>query len=338
MQRLVFGALLVTGFVLTCAPAKAQTLEAVKARGVVNCGVSQGLFGFSSSDEKSEWTGLDVDLCRALAAAIFNDPGKVAFVPLATNERFAALSSGTIDVLVRNTTWTMSRETSFGFKFAAITYYDGQGFLIPRAMKIETALELNGKSVCAQTDTTTELNAADFFAANNIRNELIRVATVDEAVSAYDAGRCTVLTSDISQLHALRLKLSKPDDHIILPDVISKEPLGPVVRNGDDQWFNIVKWIHFAMLNAEELGVNSKNVDEASASARPDVKRLLGIEGNFGQDAGLTNDWAARVIKLVGNYEEVFERNIGTGSQLGIPRGLNNLWTNGGIHYAPPIR
>jgi general L-amino acid transport system substrate-binding protein len=326
------------GFTFGVGSADAQTLAAAKVRGTISCGVSQGLAGFSLSDEKGHWSGFDVDFCRAIAAAVFNDPAKVLFSPLSTNDRFSALSSGAIDVLARNTTWTMSRETSLGLQFAGITYYDGQGFLLRTATRIETALELGGKSVCAQADTTTELNAADFFESNGMRYELIRLPTAEEALGAYEAGRCAVLTSDISQLHALRLKLSKPDDHVILPDVISKEPLGPAVRQGDDQWLNLVKWVHFAMLNGEELGVAASTLEQAKASSRPAVRRLVGLDGNFGEQAGLTNDWAARIIKLVGNYDEVFERNVGTGSQLGIPRGLNNLWSNGGIQYAPPIR
>jgi len=316
----------------------AQTLKIVKERGSLVCGVSQGLYGFSAPDEKGTWSGFDVDLCRALSAAIFNDSSKVKYIPLSTSDRFDALKSGAIDVLARNTTWTMSRETALGFNFAAVTYYDGQGFLIRSSLKAESALELDGKSVCTQTGTTTELNLADYFNANNMKFELVALASAGETLKAYDSGRCGVLTSDISQLYAERLKLTKPTDHIILPDIISKEPLGPVVRQGDDQWFNIVKWTHFAMLNAEELGVSSKTVDAALKSEKPDVKRLIGTEGAYGEQIGLTRDWAARIIKLVGNYDEIFERNIGTGSALGIPRGVNNLWTNGGIQYAPPIR
>jgi general L-amino acid transport system substrate-binding protein len=318
--------------------ASAQTLKAVKERGSLLCGVSQGLYGFSIRDDKGNWSGFDVDLCRAIAAAIFNDPGKVKFVPLSTTDRFAALKSGAIDVLSRNTTWTMSRETSLGLSFAGITYYDGQGFLVPGALNVESALELGGKSVCTQTGTTTELNLADYFASNKMKLEVIALATAEETVKAYESARCSVLTSDVSQLYAERLKLAKPGDHIILPDIISREPLGPAVRQGDDQWFNIVKWTHFAMVNAEELGVSSTTIDQAMRSEKPDVKRLVGTEGDYGVQLGLTKDWAARIIRLVGNYDEVFERNVGTASRLDIPRGVNNLWTNGGIQYAPPIR
>jgi general L-amino acid transport system substrate-binding protein len=320
------------------APAAAQTLNAVRERGALVCGVSHGLLGFSSVDDKGNWSGFDVDLCRALAAAIFDDAGKVKFVPLDAAARFAALRSGDIDVLSRNSTWTMSRETAFGLMFAAVTYYDGQGFLVRKTLNVESALELDGKSFCLQTGTTGELNVADYFRANNMTYSAVELAGLDEILKAYDAGRCEVFATDVSQLHAERLKLAKPDEHVILPDVISKEPLGPVVRQGDDQWFTIVKWTHFAMVNAEELGVSSKTIDRAMQSEKPEVKRLVGTAGNFGELAGLTNDWAARIVRLVGNYGEVFERNIGTKSSLGIPRGLNHLWTMGGIQYAPPIR
>ena len=318
--------------------AQSQTLDAVKARGSLVCGVSQGLYGFSAVDDKGKWSGFDVDFCRALAAAIFNDPDKVRYVPLSATERFEALRSGTIDILSRNTTWTMSRETSLGLNFGAVTYYDGQGFLIPATLKVESALELGGQAVCVQTGTTTEFNLADFFKANQMKYEVAAFATPHETLQAYASGRCSVLTSDISQLYAERLKLTRPGDHVILPDIVSKEPLGPVVRQRDDQWFSIVKWTHFAMLNAEEIGVSSSTIDDALKSGKPDVKRLVGTEGNFGEQIGLTRDWAARVIRLVGNYEEVFERNVGVGSRLGIPRGINGLWSNGGIQYAPPIR
>ena len=320
------------------APAAAQTLTAVRERGALVCGVSHGLLGFSSVDDKGNWSGFDVDLCRAIAAAIFNDAGKVRFVPLDAAARFAALKSGDVDVLSRNSTWTMSRETTFGLIFAAVTYYDGQGFLVRKALNVESALELDGKSFCLQTGTTGELNVADYFHANNMTYSAVELASLDEILTAYDGGRCDVFATDVSQLHAERLKLAKPDEHVILPDVISKEPLGPVVRQGDDQWFTIVKWTHFAMVNAEELGVSSKTIERAMQSEKPEVKRLVGTAGNFGEQAGLASDWAARIVRLVGNYGEVFERNIGTKSPLGIPRGLNHLWTMGGIQYAPPIR
>jgi len=320
------------------ASASAQTLNTVKQRGSLICGVTQGLPGFSSPDDRGNWTGLDVDLCRAIAVAIFNDASKVKFTPLSTKDRFTALQSGEIDVLARNSTWTLARDTSLGLNFAAVNYYDGQGFMVRKSLKINSALELNGASVCTQTGTTTELNLADYFRANKMKYEVLALATADETIKAYDGGRCDVFTTDVSQLYAEKLKLTNANDHIILSEVISKEPLGPVVRHGDDQWFDIVKWVHFAMVNAEELGVSSKTVDEALKSDKPDVKRLVGTEGNYGEQLGLTKDWAVRIVKAVGNYGEVFERNVGSGSKLGIARGLNNLWTKGGIQYAPPIR
>lgn len=329
-------------FAAACAfaaqPASAQTLKTVKERGNLVCGVSQGLPGFSNPDDKGTWTGIDVDLCRAIAAAIFNDATKVKYTPLSAKDRFTALQSGEIDVLSRNSTWTLSRDTSLGLNFAAVNYYDGQGFMVRKALKVNSALELNGASVCTQTGTTTELNLADFFRAHKMKYEVIAFATADEVVKAYDAGRCDVFTTDVSQLYAEKLKLANANDHVILPEVISKEPLGPAVRHGDDQWFDIVKWTHFAMINAEELGVSSKNVDDALKSEKPDVRRLAGTEGNLGEQLGLTKDWALRIVKQVGNYGEVFERNVGTGSKLGIARGLNKLWSDGGIQYAPPIR
>jgi general L-amino acid transport system substrate-binding protein len=327
---------LVAGFVV--ASANAQVLKAVRDRGVLNCGVSEGLYGFSVRDKDGNWNGFDVDLCRAIAAAIFNDAGKVSYTPLDANRRFEALRSGSIDVLSRNTTWTMSREVELGLSFAATDYYDGQGFLVRRTMNKETALDLDGTKVCVQTGTTTELNLADFFRANKMKFEVMASPTLDNAIKSYDTELCNVLTADVSALFAVRLLLTKPDDHIILPDVISKEPLGPVVRQDDMQWLNIVKWVYFAMVNAEELGVTSKNIDDALSSEKPDIRRLVGTEGDYGERLGLTKDWAARVVRLVGNYGEVYERSVGVGSTLGIPRGINQLWSKGGILYAPPIR
>ncbi len=318
--------------------ANTDVLKAVKDRGAVNCGVSEGLYGFSSRDDKGSWSGFDVDLCRALSAAIFNDASKVNYVPLSASRRFEALQSGSIDVLSRNTTWTMSREVELGLSFAATNYYDGQGFLVRRSMNKETALDLDGAKVCLQSGTTTELNLVDYFGANKMKSEVIASTAAEDAIKGYDSGQCNVFTADVSQLFAIRLLLSKPDDHVILPEVISKEPLGPVVRQDDMQWVNIVKWVFFAMVNAEELGVTSKNIDEALKSEKPDIKRLVGNEGKYGERMGLTTDWAARVVRLVGNYGEVYERTVGVGSALGIPRGINQLWTKGGILYAPPIR
>ena len=336
-----FGVLLVvTLLVVPLVPNRsdAQTLNAVKERGTLNCGVSQGLLGFSSMDDKGVWTGFDVDICRAVAAAIFGDPAKVTFVPLDATSRFTALQSNRIDVLSRNSTWTMSREGSLGLMFAGVAYYDGQGFLLRRDAGIDTALQLGGKTICTQTDTTTELNLSDYFRANDLDLKVLARGTAEETLKAYDDRKCEVLTSDISQLYAERLKLAAPDGHIILPEVISKEPLGPVVRQGDDLWFNLIKWTLYSLINAEELGVKSKTIDDAVRSSNPNIRRLVGTEGEFGEQLSLTKDWAARAVRAVGNYGEIYERNVGTQSRLGIPRGLNALWTLGGIQYAPPIR
>ena len=319
----VFGVAFALGFAV--APACAQTLKTVKERGSLLCGVSQGIAGFSLTDDKGNWSGIDVEFCRAIAAAIFNDASKVKFVPISSKDRFTALQSNAIDVLSRNSTWTSSRDTSLGLNFAAVNYYDGQGFMVRKALKVNSALELNGASVCTQTGTTTELNLADYFRANNMKYEVIAFATADETIKAYDGGRCDVFTTDVSQLYAERLKLTNLNDHVILPEIISKEPLGPAVRHGDDQWFDIVKWVHFAMINAEELGVSSKNIDEALKSNQPEIRRLVGTEGAYGEQLGLTKDWAVRIVKQVGNYGESFDSNVGTGSK-------------GGIQYAPPIR
>src|SRR5215204_4342452 len=309
----------------------AETVKAVKERGALVCGVSRGVIGFSFQSDKGEWAGIDVDFCRALAAAIFNDVNKVKFVPLSADDRFRALQSKEIDLLSRNSTWTMSRETDLGLVFAGVTFYDGQGFMVRHARNVNSALELNGSKVCVQSGTTTELNLRDYFQANGMQYEAVATATAEDALKAYESGRCDVLTADASALHGERLKTSTPGDHDILPEIISKEPLGPVVRQDDFQWFNIVKWIHFAMLNAEELGVRSETIDEALKSQKPDVRRLVGNEGNFGTQIGLANDWVTRVIRLVGNYAEVYDRNVGMKSKLAIPRGINQLWTNGGI-------
>lgn len=318
--------------------ASAQTLKTVKDRGTLNCGVSRGLPGFSAPDAKGVWSGFDVDYCRAIAAAVFDDPNKVTFFPLSADERFPALQKGQIDVLSRNSTWTVEREAGLGLLFSAITYYDGQGFLVPTSRNIVSALELDGSKVCVQSGTTAVGYTEDFFKTNNMKLELVTVPNTDELVKAYEDGRCNTLTTDVSQLYALRLVMKKPVDHIVVPDVISKEPLGPVVRQGDDQWFNIVKWTHYVMLNAEELGVTRANLPDALKSAKPDVKRLLGVEGAYGEQLGLTKDFSARIVKAVGNYGEVYERNVGTGSRLAIPRGINQLWSLGGIQYAPPYR
>lgn len=340
-----------TGLLIGCAIAAAvaagafaydrydtKTLKRTVRRDAVYCGVNTGLPGFSAQDDKGVWSGFDVDFCRAIAAAIFDDPKKVKFVPLDAKERFAELAKRKVDVLARNSTWTMSRETEYALHFAAVSYYDGQGFMVPRARSKASALELDGSTVCVQGETTTVLNLADYFRANNMKYQEKRLRTVDEVFNAYLAGQCDTLTADISQLYALRLKLPKPADHVILADVISKEPLAPVVRQKDDDWLLLVKWTLFAMINAEELGITSKNIDEAMKSKKPEVMRFVGNDGDYGADLDLPKDWAVRIIRRVGNYGEVYQRNVGSGSKLGIPRGLNALWTAGGILYAPPIR
>ncbi|MCO5092966.1 amino acid ABC transporter substrate-binding protein [Bosea sp. (in: a-proteobacteria)] len=327
------------GLALSVTGASAQaTLGQIKQRGNLICGSNTGLAGFGVPDAQGNWKGLDVDVCRAIAATIFNDPTKVKFVPLSAKDRFTALQSGEVDVLVRNSTWTMTRDASLGLLFTGVNYYDGQGFLVRKKLGVNSALQLNGASVCTQQGTTTELNLADYFRANNLKYEVVAFATSDETVKAYDAGRCDAFTTDASGLYAERLKLANPDDHIVLPEIISKEPLGPSVRNNDPQWFNLVKWVGFAMLNAEELGVTQANVEEKLKSDNPEIKRLLGTEGKFGEQVGLTPDWVVRIVKHVGNYGESFERNVGQGSLLKIARGQNALWTKGGLQYAPPVR
>ena len=314
------------------------TLNKIRERGSVSCGVSDHLPGFSDQDEKGVWTGFDVDFCRALAAAIFDDPSKVVLIPVSAETSFAPLVAGTIDVLSRNTTWTLGREAGFGIQFPTVTYYDSQGFMVRKSRDATSARDLDGAKICVARSTTTELNLADYFRANRLNYTGVPLATGAEVVKAYDDGRCDAVTGDISQLHAARLLLRAPDDHVILPDTISKEPLGPAVRDGDNQWLNLVKWTHFAMVDAEELGVTQKTLAESMASGDAEVKRLLGTYGALGEALGLTNDWAARIIRHVGNYGETFERNIGSGSRLAIARGMNRLWNDGGIQYAPPIR
>jgi general L-amino acid transport system substrate-binding protein len=337
LQTFGFGFAIV--FALSaCANAQSQTLKSVKERGAVACGVSQGVIGFSVQSENGEWTGIDADLCRALAAAIFDDASKVRFVPLSADDRFQALRSMKIDVLSRNSTWTISPETELGLAFVGVNFYDRQGLMVRRARNVASALELDASRICVQRGTTTEFNLRDYFAAYGIRYQPVAAGTADEALKAYESGQCDVLTADASALHGHRLKTAQPSDHDILPDVLSKEPLGPVVRQDDFEWFNIVKWTNFAMLNAEELGVSSHTLDDALRSTQPDLKRLLGSEGSFGERMGLTRDWVVRIVRRVGNYAEVYDRNVGVGSKLRIPRGINQLWTNGGILYAPPIR
>ncbi len=324
--------------VTAAAGVNASTLDTVKNRGALQCGVSDGLPGFSATDSAGRWQGIDADVCRAIAAAVLGDAEKVNFVSLTATERFTALQSGEIDVLSRNTTWTLTRDASLGLNFTGVTYYDGQGFLVSKDLGVDSALELDGASVCIQSGTTTELNLADYFRMNGMSYEPVLYDTSDQTTAGFEAGRCDVLTSDQSQLYALRLQLSNPDAAEVLPEVISKEPLGPVVRQGDDVWFNIVKWALYAQVNAEEMGVTSANVDEMMSSSDPSVQRFLGVSGNMGELLRLENNWAYNIVKQVGNYGEVFERTVGTGSPLNIDRGLNALWTEGGLQYAPPIR
>jgi general L-amino acid transport system substrate-binding protein len=329
--------IVMAGIVATGASAQA-TLASVKQKGVLTCGSNRGAPGFGAPDAQGNWTGLDVDLCRAIAAAIFDDPAKVQFVPLSAQDRFTALKSGQVDVLARNSTVTMSRDTQLGLEFPAINYFDGQGFMVRKTLGLASAKELNGKSVCTDQGTTTELNLADYFRANNLTYQPVSFVNATEAKKAYEAGRCEAMTTDVSGLYAARLTLPNPDDHVILPEVISKEPLGPAVRQGDNQWADIVRWTFNAMLDAEELGVTKANVEQMKASENPEIKRLLGTEGKFGEAIGLSNDWAVRIIRHVGNYGESFERNVGEGSPLKIKRGQNALWTKGGLQYGIPVR
>ena len=320
------------------ASAQTKTLDTVKQRGSLSCGVNVGLAGFSQPDDKGNWTGLDVDYCKAIAAAVLGDGTKVKYVPTTAKERFTALQSGEIDVLIRNTTWTTARDSSLGLIFAGVNYYDGQGFMVKASLGVKSAKELNGATVCVQTGTTTELNLADYFKANKMTYKPVVFEKLDETMQAYLAGRCDVYMTDQSGLYSNRVQQPKPEDHVVLPEVISKEPLGPSVRQGDDQWLTVVKWVHYALLNAEEAGITQANVGEMLNSTNPEIKRILGKDGELGKGLGLSNDFVVNVVKAVGNYGELFERNVGTGSRLKIARGLNNLWSKGGIQYAPPLR
>lgn len=324
-------------FSLMGAAANAATLADVRERGRLLCGVNEGLPGFAA-EKDGKWEGFDVDFCRAVAAAVLNDDQKVDYVPLSAEERFDALVDGKIDLLSRNSTWTLGRELQYGLRFAGISYYDGQGFLVPRSLNILSSLELDGSAVCALTGTTSESNIPDYFDANNMAYKTIALGSAADILAAYEKGACNVITSDVSQLYAWRLQLSNSDEQLILPDTISKEPLGPVVRKDDADWSMLVKWVLFALVNAEEMGITSANVDDAAASEKPSVRRFIGSEGTLGSDLGLANDWTAGVVRSVGNYGEVFDRNLGDGSRMGIARGMNQLWNLGGILYAPPFR
>lgn len=337
-KSIAVGAVMLCGLFGASAVSAATTLESVKDRGHLQCGVTTGLPGFSQPDDKGNWTGIDVDTCRAVAAAIFGDAQAVQFTPLTAKERFTALQSGEIDMLSRNTTWTLTRDASLGLNFAGVNYYDGQGFLVNKDLGVDEASELDGATICIQSGTTTELNLADYFRAKGMKFNPLVFDTSEQTVQGFASGRCDVLTSDRSQLAALRSKLSDPDSAKILPDTISKEPLGPVVRQGDDQWFNLVKWVLSVQINAEELGVTSSNVDDMKKSDNPNIQRLLGTDGDMGAKLGVPADFGQAVIKQVGNYGEMYDRNVGPDTALGLDRGINALWTEGGILYAPPVR
>jgi general L-amino acid transport system substrate-binding protein len=318
--------------------AVAGTLDEVKAKGYISVGVNEGLVGFSQPDKKGEWRGLDVDTARAISVAVFGMPDKLKFVPLTAKTRFTALQSGEIDVLTRNCTQTLGRESALGLNFAQVNYYDGQGFLIPKKLGVKSARELDGATVCVLPGTTTELNVADYFRSNGMKMSPVVIESTPELAKAFFAGRCDVLTSDASQLASTRSVAPKPDDYMILPEIISKEPLAPVVRHGDDQWYDIVNFSVFALIAAEEMGVTSKNVDQMLKSKDPKIQRFLGVSPGNGKALGLDEKWAYSIVKLIGNYGEVFERNVGPNTPLGIERGLNALWTQGGLMYAPPFK
>jgi general L-amino acid transport system substrate-binding protein len=341
MTRMLRAAAAVAaGLAATAAAAQSRqpTLEAVRQRGLIVCGANVGLPGFSLPDQQGNWTGLDVEYCRAIAAAIFNDPTKAKFVSTSSVNRFAVLQSGEVDILPRNVTWTSSRDTTLGFNFAPVNYFDGQGFMVRKSSGASSAKQLSGATVCVNQGSTSELNLADYFRSNGLQLKVVSFPSGEESVKAYEAGRCDSFTTDQSGLYAERLKMAVVGDHVILPEIISKEPLAAAVRHADDQWLDIAKWTHYAMITAEEFGVTKANVDEMLKSNNPDVRRLLGVEGKHGEALGLPNDWAYRIIKHVGNYGESFDRNVGAGSRLKIERGLNALWTKGGLQYAPPIR
>jgi general L-amino acid transport system substrate-binding protein len=323
---------------VAAADAQARTLDAVRQRGLLRCGVNGVLAGFSVADDKGNWTGFDVDYCKAVAVAVLGDAAKVRYVPVTAKERFSGLQSGEIDVLIRNTTWTGARDSAAGLSFTGVNYYDGQGFMVMASLGVKSAKEFDGVTVCVGAGTTTELNLAAYFKASKTSHTPMVFEKLDQTMQAYLAGRCEAFTTDMSALYSVRVQQARPRDHIVLPEVISKEPLGPSVRQGDAQWFTIVRWVHFALVNAEELGITQANVDQMLGSGDTDVRLLLGKEGDFGKGLGLDADFAARIIKAVGNYGEIFERNVGSGSRLKIARGLNNLWNKGGLQFAPPVR
>jgi general L-amino acid transport system substrate-binding protein len=339
-NKILLGALVAAG-VMAALPAQAgKTLDAIKARGQVVCGVNTGLAGFSAADSQGNWTGLDVDVCRAIAAAVLGDGSKVKWVPLTAQQRFTALQSGEIDILSRNTTWTLTRDASLGLNFIGTTYYDGQGFMVPVKSKIKSAKAMKGATVCVQSGTTTEKNLTDFSRANKLDLKPIVFEKQEAATGAYFSGRCVAFTTDASGLASIRNKEAKdPKEHVILPELISKEPLGPAVRRGDDEWFAIAKWVVFGLIEAEEYGISSTTVDAmVKSSTDPVVMRIVGTSEDTGKLLGLDKDWMVRAIKTTGNYGEIFERNVGPNTSLALPRGVNNLWNKGGIVYAPPVR
>ncbi|GLS33578.1 general L-amino acid transport system substrate-binding protein [Mesorhizobium albiziae] len=337
MKHMFASTLLLAGMIMA-APAAADTLDIVKQRGTVTCGVSQGVAGFSAPDDQGRWKGFDIDICRAVAAAVFGDPERVSYVPLSTKDRFTALQTGTVDLLSRQTTWTLSRDSGLGIHFVGTAYYDGQGFMVRKDLGVDSALKLSGATVCAEQGTTTEQNVADYFGANNLKYETVVIDSAEGIVKAFDSGRCDVYTTDASALYAQRLRLAEPAAYTVLPEIISKEPLGPAVRQGDDKWFNIVRWTLFALLEAEELGVTQATAEAGLTSANPVVRRFLGAEGDNGQQLGLDPRFAYNIVSKVGNFGEVFDRNLGQSSELKIDRGINALWNAGGLMYAPPLR
>jgi general L-amino acid transport system substrate-binding protein len=341
VRMAVAGAALLVGFSVA---AQADTLDTVKQRGKLVCGVNTGLAGFGAPNDQGQWSGLDIDMCKAVAAAIFGDAGKVDYKPLNAEQRFTALQSGEVDMLARNSTWTLSRDTQLGLDFVAVNYYDGQGFMVRKEAGVKSALELKGATVCVQEGTTTEKNLGDFDKANNLGLQPVKFKESDQARGAYDDGRCDAYTTDASGLAAERTALKNPDDNIILPELISKEPLGPVVRHGDNKWGDLVRWSFYAMLVAEEHGITQANVDDVKSkngtdnpNANAEVQRLLGITPGYGKGLGVDDNWAVNIIKAVGNYGESFERNVGSQTKLKLERGLNALWTKGGLQYAPPV-
>lgn len=337
-KTLAVAGLLSATFAMPAVVHAGATLDAVKKNDAVKCGINTPFPGFANQDEKGNWSGLDIDVCRAVAAAIFGDPNKVKFTSLTAKERFTALQSGEVDMLSRNSTGTLGRDTGLGITFVATNYYDGQGFLVKKSLNVKSAKELDGASVCIQSGTTTELNLADYFRANNMKFEPITYEKLDEVTKAFDEGRCDVLTSDQSQLYSNRITLKDPEGAVVLPEVISKEPLGPFVRQGDDEWMKIVRWSYYAMVEAEDLGITAANVEEMTKSTDPNIKRFLGMEEGGDANLPLDKKWAYNIVKAVGNYGESFERSVGQGSPLKINRGLNALWKNGGLQYSPPFR